>query len=128
MINKKILLIGGSGNLGSCIKKSKIFKKLISPKRKSLNLLNKKKIGQILSKNKFDLIINCASMARMKMCEKDEERAVEMICQLMKTVGPVLKDPSKAYTKIESLKPHLKPRFRFMVMDLMDLRKKKGWL
>ena len=43
MINKKILLIGGSGNLGSCIKKSKIFKKLISPKKKSLNLLNKKK-------------------------------------------------------------------------------------
>lgn len=58
--------------------------------------------------------------------KSDEERGVEMICRLMKTVGPVLKE-SDVYPKIEALKPSLKPRFRFMVMDLMDLKQKEGW-
>jgi dTDP-4-dehydrorhamnose reductase len=102
MINKKILLIGGSGNLGSCIKKSKIFKKLISPKRKSLNLLNKKKIGQILSKNKFDLIINCASMARMKMCEKDVSQAINNnILGTFNLVNEIIKYEKKSKKKIK---------------------------
>ncbi len=66
---KKILLIGGSGQLGTAIIKSKIFKKIIYPNKKKLNLLDKKSIKTILNKN-FDLIINCAAKARMSECEK----------------------------------------------------------
>ena len=36
---KKVLLIGGSGTLGSSIVKLRIFKNLDSPKKKRLNLL-----------------------------------------------------------------------------------------
>lgn len=65
----------------------------------------------------------------LALTKSDEERGVEMICRLMKTVGPVLKcqEGSDVYSKIEALKPSLKPRFRFMVMDLMDLKRKEGW-
>ena len=77
MINKKILLIGGSGNLGSSIKKSKIFNNLSSPSRKLLDLQNLKEIEKNLFKNNYELIISCASLARMKQCEKNISQAID---------------------------------------------------
>ena len=73
--NNKVLLIGGSGTLGSTIIDSKIFKKLDAPSKKELNLLNKKKISKFLKK-KYNLIINCAAIARMKECEKNPSKAI----------------------------------------------------
>jgi len=61
----KILLIGGSGTLGSSIIKSKSFKNLESPTKKKLNLLKRDCIKKFLNKE-YSLIINCAAMARMK--------------------------------------------------------------
>ena len=66
---KKALLIGGSGTLGSAIIKSKLFKNIDSPPKRNLNLLKKSSINKFLKK-KYDLIINCAALARMRECEK----------------------------------------------------------
>jgi len=63
--NKKILLIGGNGNLGSAIIKSGFFKNLHSPSKKKLNILNRNSIKNALNRSKFDSIINCAAMARI---------------------------------------------------------------
>ena len=73
---KKVLLIGGSGNLGSEIIKSKIFKNIYAPSKNTLNLLNSKKIRKILATRKFNSVINCASLARMKYCEKNIGKAI----------------------------------------------------
>jgi len=73
-LKSKVLLIGGSGNLGSAIRKSKLFKKIDSPQRKKLNLLKKSTITKFLNK-KYSVIINCAAMARMKECEKKPNKA-----------------------------------------------------
>ena len=77
-VNKKILLLGGSGNLGSTIIKSKLFKNLYAPKKKNLNILDRKSIKKIINKNKFDLIINCAAMARIIECEKNQSKAINV--------------------------------------------------
>ena len=74
---KRILLIGGSGTLGSCIIKSKIFKKIDAPKKNQLNLTNKSNIKKFLFK-RYDLIINCAAVARMKECEKKPIKAIKI--------------------------------------------------
>ena len=74
----KTLLIGGSGNLGSAIIKSKIFKNLHHPSKKRLNLENKNQIRHILKKNNFNLIINCGAIARMKECEKNPSKAIRV--------------------------------------------------
>ena len=76
--NKKTLLVGGSGNLGSSIIRSELFKNLYSPKKKDFNLLNRYSIRKTLSKNKFDLIINCAAMARVLDCEKNVSKAINI--------------------------------------------------
>ena len=74
---KRTLLIGGSGALGSSIVRSKIFKNIDAPKKKKLNLLNKSSIRSFLSK-KYDLVINCAAIARMKECEKNPIKAIKV--------------------------------------------------
>ena len=74
--NKKILLIGGNGNLGSAIIKSGFFKNLHSPSKKKLNILNRNSIKNALNRSKFDSIINCAAMARIVKCEKSPAQAI----------------------------------------------------
>ena len=76
--NKKVLLLGGTGKLGLSIIKSKIFKNIVSPSKNNLNILNTKSIDKILRNKNFDLIINCAAMARMKECEKNVSQAIEV--------------------------------------------------
>jgi dTDP-4-dehydrorhamnose reductase len=76
MKNKKILLIGGYGNLGNVILESNIFKNIYAPSKKKLNLLNQKQIQKLLFKEKFKIIINCASLARMKICEENISEAI----------------------------------------------------
>jgi dTDP-4-dehydrorhamnose reductase len=76
-LKSKVLLIGSSGNLGSEIVKSKKFKNLDCPKKNRLNLLQKKSINKFLNK-KYNLIINCAALARMKECEKNPNKAIKV--------------------------------------------------
>ena len=74
---KKILLIGASGNLGSTIIKSKLFKNITFPSKKKLNLLNKNNIKNYLNK-KFDLIINCSGYPRIRDCENNALKSFEL--------------------------------------------------
>ena len=76
-MKNKVLLIGGEGNLGSAIIRSKIFVNLDHPKKKKLNILNKSTIQKFLKKN-YNLIINCAAIARMGECEKNPNKAIKV--------------------------------------------------
>jgi len=98
----KTLLIGASGNLGSAIEKSKLFKNLYSPSKKILNIENRKKIRKILIKNKFNLIINCAAMARMKECEIHPTRAIKVnVFGMMNLVDEITNYQSRFNKKIK---------------------------
>jgi len=74
-LNLKILLLGGSGTLGSKIAKSKIFSNLKNPSKKKLNILNKKNLEKYLIKHEIDLVIHCAALARIKECEINKDKA-----------------------------------------------------
>ena len=76
--NSKILLIGGSGNLGTSVIKSKLFKNLYFPSKKNLTLTSRKSIRKALNNHKFDLIINCAAMARILDCERNVTKAINV--------------------------------------------------
>ena len=92
----KTLLIGGSGNLGSNIIKSNIFENLYYPSKNKLNILDKNSIRKILKKHKFNLIINCAAVARMKECEKNPHKAYTV--NVFGTINLV--DEITAYQKV----------------------------
>ena len=84
--NKRVLLIGGRGTLGSSIIQSKVFKNLDAPQKKNLNLLNRSSIKKFLKK-KYDIIINCAAVARIRECEKNPTKAMNIniygVCNLV---------------------------------------------
>ena len=99
--NNKILLIGGSGSLGSSILKLKLFKNIDSPPRKDLNLLNTKSIKKFLNK-KYNLIINCADLARMRECEKEPEKAINInIFGTLNLVSEILSYQNRNKIKIK---------------------------
>ena len=100
-INKKVLLIGGSGKLGSAIIKSKLFKSIDSPPKKKLNLIRKSSIRKILKKN-YDLIINCAAIAKMKECEKKPKLAIKVnISGVLNLVEEIIHHESTSKKKIK---------------------------
>jgi len=73
---KSFLILGGSGNLGSALKKNRFFiNRSYFPKKKQLNILSLKEILSFVEKKNIKLIINCAAIARMKECEKKKLKA-----------------------------------------------------
>lgn len=61
-------------------------------------------------------------------CRVDTERAVDMLCSLLRTVGPTLTGGQPLFDRLAALSGRLKPRLRFMVMDLLELRAKEEWV
>ena len=98
-VNKfKILLIGGSGNLGSTILKSRLFKNLQAPSKKKLNLLNKSQIKKYLKKN-FNVVINCSGFPRIRKCEKNKLKSYKLNVLTTKNLVKYIKIENKILKK-----------------------------
>ena len=67
-LKNNILLLGGTGTLGSQIIRSRIFQNLKYPSKKKLNILKKDKIEKYLLNNNINLILHCAGLSRVKAC------------------------------------------------------------
>ena len=74
-MKSSILLLGGTGTLGSAIIRSKIFPNLKHPSKKTLNILKKNKIEKYLLNNNINLILHCAGLARVKECQLNKNKA-----------------------------------------------------
>jgi len=86
---KKILLLGGTGRLGSAFnfqfKKDNI--EYLSPKKDELNLLDRKSIELYLSKTKPSFIINCAGLSILDICEREKEKSRILNFELIKILN-----------------------------------------
>lgn len=74
----KLLIIGGTGNLGKSFKNSNFFKDCHFPTKKKLNLLNKTQINKFITKKKIEVVINLAAIARMGDCENNKKLAYQI--------------------------------------------------
>lgn len=79
MVLKNILLTGGSGRLGSFIRKN-IRKEynLYSPLSSEMNILKNLDISTFLNKNKVEMILHCAAFTDVKAAEKKFLEASEI--------------------------------------------------
>ena len=77
-LKNKILLLGGSGTLGKHIIKSNLFSNLINPSKKKLNILNQHNIEKFIINKKINLILHCAALARVKECENNKKKAINI--------------------------------------------------
>lgn len=74
---KKILLTGGTGNLGKTIIKSGYFQNIIAPERKILDITKPETIEDFFNKHDIDAVIHCAALARLKECEENPAKSIE---------------------------------------------------
>ena len=76
--SNRILLLGGNGKLGKEIIKSRLFEQIYFPSKKTCNLQEKESIKKTLDDFKPTHIINCAALARRKICEKQPKEAISV--------------------------------------------------
>lgn len=77
-MKNKILLTGGSGTLGRAFINSGLFKNLYAPSRKQVNILNYNKLKKFIYEKNINLIIHCAALARIRECEKNQVKAINI--------------------------------------------------
>jgi len=65
-----ILITGGSGNLGSELKK--IFKDCLCPTHEELDITNKIKVNQYFQNHEITTIIHTAAMTKIRSCEENK--------------------------------------------------------
>ena len=74
---KNILLTGASGELGRVISGSKIFSRLLTPSRETLDVTKPNSIKKFFGNNNFDAVIHCAALARIRECVEAPAKAIE---------------------------------------------------
>ena len=111
-----ILLLGGSGTLGSSIIKSKKFPKLKYPNKKILNILNKRQILNYLSKNKINMILHCAAIARVSECELNKKQAkrvnIDGTKNIVQSINKINKNIKLIFISSDAVYPSTKGNYK----------------
>ncbi len=76
---QKIILTGGSGNLGRSIVRSGIFPNILAPSHSELDVTNKNAIADYFKKNNPDAVIHSAAIVKMSESENEiwKQQAIE---------------------------------------------------
>ena len=78
-MKKNIVVTGGSGRFGQCLKNFKSNHKILFPTKKELDILNLRKIEKYLKKNKPNIFIHLAGLSRpMKIHEKNIIKSIDL--------------------------------------------------
>lgn len=73
-----VLLTGASGKLGSKILSSGSFQSIMAPSHTEFEVTNPDQLNEYLNDYKPKSIIHCAALARMKACQEDPARAIQI--------------------------------------------------
>ena len=98
-VKNNVLLLGGSGTLGSSIIKSELFKDLLYPNSNELNILNQKQLEKYFLKHNIKLIIHCAALARVRDCESNKDKALKINVKGTSNIVNAILKLNKNYNK-----------------------------
>ena len=78
-MKKKIVVTGGTGRFGNCLKNIKTKHSIFFPKKKTFNILNPNNLKKYLKKTKADMVIHLAGLSRpMSIHEEDINKSIEL--------------------------------------------------
>ncbi|MFH1162106.1 MAG: sugar nucleotide-binding protein [Candidatus Jorgensenbacteria bacterium] len=73
----RILLTGGSGNLGRAITRSGIFPNITAPPHEEIDITDEGAVTHLFETREPDAVIHCAALVRMAECEKNPQLAIK---------------------------------------------------
>jgi dTDP-4-dehydrorhamnose reductase len=76
----RILLIGGTGQLGGDLLRHGGAHEIIAPERGALDITRREHIRAALSGSRIDAVINCAAFHNVPLCEDQPEQAFRVNC------------------------------------------------
>ena len=78
-MRKKIIVTGGSGRFGQCLKNFETNHKIFFPTKKQLNILDFRSVEKYLKKSKPNILIHLAGLSRpMKVHEKNIIKSIDL--------------------------------------------------
>ena len=90
----KILLTGGTGQLGSdCRKVLKDRFQLFSPGSKDLDITDEAAVDRIMKEVVPDIVLNCAAFTRVDDCETERELAFKVNAEGPKNLAKACRTP-----------------------------------
>ena len=79
MKKKKIVVTGGTGRFGNCLKSIKTKHSILFPRKKFFNILNQNNLKKYLKKTKADTVVHLAGLSRpMSIHENDIKKSIEL--------------------------------------------------
>ncbi|GEM_PF-104698 len=88
---KKVILTGGSGNLGRAITRSGLLKNIVAPSHSELDITKPEEIRKFFEREKPDAIIHAAAVVKMAQADKDASRVETNIIGTANLVHEVMK-------------------------------------
>ena len=88
----RILLIGGTGQLGGDLVRNNPGHDLVVPDRKTLDVARPDQVRAALQGCEPDFVINCAAFHNVPLCEQEPESAFRINCTAMRDLAAACRD------------------------------------
>lgn len=88
----RILLIGGTGQLGGDLVRNNTDHDLIVPDREALDVVRPEQVRAALISHRPELVINCAAFHNVPLCEQQPEKAFRVNCVAMRDLAAACRD------------------------------------
>ncbi len=99
---KRVLLIGGSGQLGSEIVRSWDDCDVVAPSHRELDIANRAGVRAALERLRPDAVVNCAAFADVDRCESEPERAFEINALAVAAAAALAREFDAAFLTIST--------------------------
>ena len=98
----RILLVGGSGQLGTEIRRTWIDCTIESPSHDELDLEDAPSVGTALARSSPDVLVNCAAFHNVDRCEEQPERALAVNALAVQRAGKLCRDRGVRFVTVST--------------------------
>jgi dTDP-4-dehydrorhamnose reductase len=98
----KVLLLGGSGQLGSEIRKRWSSDEITAPSHEALDIADATEIAAAVDRGNIDAIVNCAAFHNVDQCEAEPEKALHFNADAVDGMAQVAQERDITFVTIST--------------------------
>ena len=98
----RVLLIGGSGQLGTQIRRRWTTGEIIAPTHDEVDLADTASVAAWIERSALDVVVNCAAFHNVDVCESQPERAFEINALAVDRIAALCEQRDIAFVTIST--------------------------